>query len=409
MDLEKRLREFKQTADQAILREMDDTAELEERILGKARGGQKTAERKFGHRSLYKVGAAAVAAASLLLFSGPLFGPSNPAPGGHVTTGPGPVDPVPAVPPSLPAGTAPTPPAPGTSPGIGQPPGTDQLSGPSDEEIQNKVQEIKEALRIGLTQEEVKKRIQAPYNVVDDNGDLENGADEFWNISFFKQEGYVPEEPEYVVDETGLKARKVGLNLFIGWKEKKLYMYSIQYVQGEKNDIYFYMMRPNGTVGMEILNERPSPSVLDLGDSLKNAYFGFVETKKDGVLYGLKPADILKLYLHAEEEGDLLTQYAFYADGGDDSAKPSLEAFLEDVKNDPAGAENTQKRLADLRAHVIGFETKEQKPESPSGQKSKYLAEAIVYMQFSDGREALPFRLVKNQEGVWKVSWMPIQ
>jgi hypothetical protein len=134
-----------------------------------------------------------------------------------------------------------------------------------------------------------------------------------------------------------------------------------------------------------------------------------VETKKDGVLYGLKPADILKLYLHAEEEGDLLTQYAFYADGGDDSAKPSLEAFLEDVKNDPAGAENTQKRLADLRAHVIGFETKEQKPESPSGQKSKYLAEAIVYMQFSDGREALPFRLVKNQEGVWKVSWMPIQ
>ncbi|MEJ8544214.1 hypothetical protein [Brevibacillus borstelensis] len=402
MELEKRLREFKQTAEQTILRKIDDTSELEERILGEVRSSQKT-RRKFGERYLYTAGAAVLAA--ILLFAASSWQPAGLSPGGQATTAPEPVPAGPS-PSTLPPGTTQTP-GPEPSPGSGQP-GTQQQSGPSDEEIRQKVQEIKEALRIGLTQEEVRKRINSTHSVVDDNGDLESGADEFWNISFFKQDGYVPEEPEYVVDEQGLKARKVGLNLFIGWKEKKLYLYSIQYVQGEKNDIHFYMMRPNGTISSENISEKQAPSTFDLSHELKDTYFEFMETKKDEVLNGLGPVDILKLYFFAEGEGDLQMQYAFYTDHEED-AKPSLEQLLEDVKNDPVGADNMQKRLADLKAHVTGFETKEQRPESPPGQKPVYLAEAIVYMQFSDGREAQPFRLVKNQRGIWKVSWMPIQ
>ncbi|USG65454.1 hypothetical protein NDK47_25670 [Brevibacillus ruminantium] len=413
MDIEKRLLGLKEAADQTILRELGETSALEERILNVARGGEETGPQRHRLRPLSLTGGA-ILVASLLIFAGVSMKQTDLTPGGpgpHGAVQPSPSDPAgPHLPPS--AVTAPeNQPAKGSDPSLNP----EELAR-RDKEIRKKVEEIKEALRIGLTQEEVLLRIPGEYEPIDDGGDLENGADEFWGRSFFKQPGYVPEVPGHVVDEEGLQSGKVGVNLFLAWKEKKLYLYSIQYVQGPGNDVYFYWMRPNGTTGLETkLNERPAPSVFDLNDELKKIYFEYYEKKDDTLLKDLEPVDILKLYIFAEEEGDLHTQYALYID---DEAyeKPSLEQFLDDVINDPVGAENTQKWVADLKRNVKGFEVRLQSPQPPvipegekRSMKMMQSKEALVMMEFADGREPLAFRMLKNQQGIWKVSWMPIQ
>jgi hypothetical protein len=193
-----------------------------------------------------------------------------------------------------------------------------------------------------------------------------------------------------------LRGRKTGANLFIGWKEKKLYYYSITYVQGEKNDIVFFLMRSNGTVSQETLGVQPPPSVFNLSPELEDLYFAYTKEKKDELLKGLTPIDIVKLYVHAKEEGDLHTQYALYIQD-ETYEKPTLEQFLEDVKKDPAGAERSYKQIAELKEQANGFEVIMQDERR-----------AIVYIKCKDHREPLGFRVRKDKNGVWKVSWLPI-
>lgn len=283
-----------------------------------------------------------------------------------------------------------------------------------DVNIRQKVDEIKAALRIGLTQAEVLGRIPGVYSVVDDGGDLENGADEHWSISFFRQPDYVPEVPGHVIDEEGLESGRVGANLFISWKEKKLYLYSITYVQGPDNEIHFYWMRPNGTVGLERLNEKAPPTVFDLGEKEMDLYFLFMETNQEEILRGVEPADILKLYLFAMDEGHLRTQYAFYAEEPE-LEKPSLEQFLADVRKDAAGAEKVRQWLNDLKANASGFELRMIDRNLPAGSGSGttpidqgQAEEALVLVKFTDHREPFPFHFRKNQQGIWKVRWMPL-
>jgi hypothetical protein len=352
MDLEQILREFKETADRTFLRPLDDTADLENRI----RAGIHKRSRRNVIRTITVASLAAAALMFVIVLPQPNSGGQN-----HITTAPA------------------------------------HDATPDDAAILQKVEEIKESLRIGLTQDEVLKRINGSPTIVDDNGDLESGADEFWNYSFFRQEGYAPKEPLYVVDEEGLRGRKTGANLFIGWKEKKLYFYSITYVQGEKNDIVFFLMRSNGTVSEETLGVQQAPSVFDLSPELKDLYFAYMKEKKDELLKGLTPIDIFKLYVHAEEEGDLHTQYALYIQD-EEYEKPTLEQFLEDVKKDPAGAERSYKQIAELKEQANGFEVMMQDEKR-----------AIVYVKFKDHREPLGFRVRKDKNNIWKVSWLPIQ
>ncbi|SCW52459.1 hypothetical protein SAMN04487970_101299 [Paenibacillus tianmuensis] len=117
----------------------------------------------------------------------------------------------------------------------------------SDEKISKQVNYMKSNLKLGMTQEEVRSLLGDKFIDVEDNGDLENGGDSFWLYSFFKQDDYKSPFPDYVVDKDGLKERKVGADLFIAWKNKKVHLYSISYVHGSDNQVHQYVIRPDGT------------------------------------------------------------------------------------------------------------------------------------------------------------------
>jgi hypothetical protein len=359
LDIEKMLAQFKETADKTILPQLNDTTALEKRI--RSRVG-KVRSRSAGKLVAAVSGLAAVI--SLFLLYQPSIQPDNQQSYTNARV--------------------------------------DQL--PSDQQIRETVASLKGKLKLGMTQVQVKEQIGSDYSVVDDNGDLENGADEYWSFSYFKKQGYVPKDPEYVVDQAGLRSRKVGVKLFLAWKEKRLYLYTISYVQGEQNDVIFYMMNPDGSDREENLTN-PSPEnelvrgsfTLTLPDRLIQRYDQFAAEKKDEWLEGLDPLDIFKMYFHAEQNKDYETQYALYFQDPETEI-PTLQQFLQDVKSNRTLADNERKFIEELKKYAKSYEIKNQNGN-----------EAVIWITFSNDRDPLGFRMKKNKQGIWKVSWMPIQ
>lgn len=382
MDIESKLREFKQTADETIVREINasSTRELESKIREKLGTSGK-------RRASWATGVAAAVMVLVCFLAWQQLPPKY----FFIHGG------TPAIPPAQPSANLN--PQANTGPEITP----SQEHSPSDEEIEEKVSLLKRQMKLGLTQEQVKKLVGSDYVVVDDNGDLEDGADEYWNYSFFKQPGYVPANPAYVVDQEGLRKRMVGANLFLAWKEKKLYLFTISYVNGDKDEVIFYINNPDGMIKQENMT-RPNPRdefekgpfTLALDEGLKQRYTLFAKEKKEDALEGLGPIDILKLYYHAKELNDYETVYAFYShDPGVEM--PSLQQFLEEVKKDSVRAKNSREFIKQLKEHAKTYEVIKKEEQ-----------EAIIWIRYDNRGKPSGLRLSKNQQGIWKVEWMPL-
>ncbi|UKS29682.1 copper amine oxidase N-terminal domain-containing protein [Paenibacillus sp. HWE-109] len=120
--------------------------------------------------------------------------------------------------------------------------------------IIEKINEIKEKLKLGLTKEKVKSLFREQLELADVNGDLENGSDSYWKYNFFKDPNYTGALPDHVPDEEGLKNKKIGANLFIGWKNNELYLYSISYFNPKANKVYMYLLNPDGSTSDSPIN-----------------------------------------------------------------------------------------------------------------------------------------------------------
>ncbi|EGL18288.1 stalk domain-containing protein [Paenibacillus sp. HGH0039] len=118
-----------------------------------------------------------------------------------------------------------------------------------DKQIAQKIAEIKEKLKPGLSREEVAARLQVKLENATDNGDVENGSDSFSKVDYFKEAGYERPEgtPDHVIDYEGLNNKKVGASLFIGWKNDKLHFYSISYVNPADKKVHLFVVGLDGT------------------------------------------------------------------------------------------------------------------------------------------------------------------
>ncbi|MCE0451217.1 MULTISPECIES: hypothetical protein [Brevibacillus] len=369
MNLDKLLAEFKETADRTLLRGMDDTTGLEERIRMNI---EKKGKKRF--RFIYPVSAALVAVALVIVLTPYLLQKES-------TT------------------STHTPKETSAEPGTHQKPDPKAHPASDDQVIMETVDEIIDVLRVGMTQEQMKEKISIPYKVVDDyGGSGDDGTEEYWGYSILAKEGYQRKDWTMIETEALLK-RDVGLEMLVGWKDKKLHWYSVSYVQGK--DVYFFKLNSNGTVQEEIVQdgaETPAPpSIFDLKTEEQDRYYNYMYEKKDELLRGLSPIDVWKLYVQAQQEGQLEMQYALHIED-DGFEKPTLEQYLEDMKKDPVGARNSWKQLKTMR-ELANDLTLEQTSDK----------EAVVWVTFKDNRDKVGYKMQKNKQGIWKLSWMARQ
>ncbi|MED1855384.1 hypothetical protein [Brevibacillus reuszeri] len=354
--LEKMLEEFKETANQTLLRDLHDTTKLEQQIRQKM-------NTSHNRKRPYLAYTVCAAVAIVMLFGGaaPFFKQNETVGGGHATT----------VPPAV---------------------------LPSDPLIMQKVQELKSLLHIDLSQEQVKEQLSTPDHVASENGGSgDDGADEYWEYSLLSKVGYVSSPKAMImIDEERLLNRDTAISVNIAWKDKKLHWYSLIYPQGK--EIYLYKMNSNGTVSeSRVLESQSPPSILDLTPEEEQLYFSYMDKKKDEILRDMTIEQILKMYIRAQQDGDLEMQYALHIQD-EEYEKPTLEQFLSDVKKDPIGAENTMRHVKMLREQADSMEY-----------QWTDKTEGIVWIKFKDDRKKLGYRMIHNKQRIWKVSWMPLQ
>lgn len=121
--------------------------------------------------------------------------------------------------------------------------------------VTEKTNELKAKLKLGLTKEEVQTLFPETFEIAQNN-DSEDGSDSYWIYEYFKVPGYdrqdyFSEDADHVIDYDALMNKQIGAYLYMEWKNNKLILYSIAYVNTRDNQVHLYIMRPDGTVSDE--------------------------------------------------------------------------------------------------------------------------------------------------------------
>jgi hypothetical protein len=140
----------------------------------------------------------------------------------------------------------------------------------------------------------------------------------------------------------------------------------------------------------------PAESFMNLTDNELNAYNSFKENYNDMALTGLSPLSIMKLYLHAEKIKDYGTQYELYT-SDENQVMWTKEEHLNIPDND---------RIKDFGI----FEKATRRTVTINE------GEAIVSWYsahdsgaYNEGPWQYGFRLTMDDNGIWRIGFMPMQ
>ncbi|MNC21550.1 hypothetical protein D3C75_695330 [compost metagenome] len=105
---------------------------------------------------------------------------------------------------------------------------------------------------MGLTKEEVQTLFTEKFEIAQ-NSDSEDGSDAYWKYEYFKVAGYdrqdyFPDHADHVIDYDALVNQQLGAYLYMEWKNNKLYLYSIAYVNPKDNQVHLYVMSHDGSI-----------------------------------------------------------------------------------------------------------------------------------------------------------------
>jgi hypothetical protein len=130
-----------------------------------------------------------------------------------------------------------------------------------------------------------------------------------------------------------------------------------------------------------------------LTEDLVEPYQDFAETKDEELLRYLSPIDIFFLYYHAYAIEDYETMYALYID--DEmylKPFPTVTSFLDAIETE------NQVQLQFIKDEIINNDNLKEVIDDES--------HAGVLISEEKG---LFFGISKNENGIWKVNWLPIQ
>jgi hypothetical protein len=156
---------------------------------------------------------------------------------------------------------------------------------------------------------------------------------------------------------------------------------------------HFDQSVPNNT---EVDKETIEEPILPLDDQLLEVYADFKDSHDQELLRNLEPYEVMKLYWYADTQEDYETEYEMYVQD-DKYFVPSKEEFMEGVQSHSASNKDKQEFTDEL--------------ESVNNMKQYYFDDTTAIVEFQGDLMEYPlsFRLLKNGDGIWTVSFMPIQ
>ncbi|MNR51151.1 hypothetical protein D3C85_1707820 [compost metagenome] len=64
----------------------------------------------------------------------------------------------------------------------------------------------------------------------------------------YDRQDYFPDHADHVIDNDALVNKQLGAYLYMEWKNNKLYLYSIAYVNPKDNQVHLYVMSHDGSI-----------------------------------------------------------------------------------------------------------------------------------------------------------------
>ena len=152
-----------------------------------------------------------------------------------------------------------------------------------------------------------------------------------------------------------------------------------------------------GNVKTENPINTQSSVILPLSAEEFKIYQNYSKSKDDQVIKDLSPVDVCKLYFYSLEQGDMGTQYALYIKE-EKYMEGSYEQFVIYARSDMSNFENTKKLLKRIKEDTKLIKERDRRDN-----------ESFVEIVSKSGKESMIFRLIKNNQGIWKVVWLPLQ
>lgn len=251
--------------------------------------------------------------------------------------------------------------------------------------ISTKIVEIERKMEYGITQEEAVERFGPGYIEKKASGE---GITSVWNYSYFATYDYI--ERNIIPNVKDLELGKVGVVLNIGWspqgKATSLTMY-----YGRKGIAFVKMVDKDGISEKELTTGGDSYDDLELNDKEREAYESFKQDYDPEVLKLMDPISIAKMYIQASIERDWETEYELYTKR-EDRVRWSKQEHKEIVEAEKTSPEKVKEAFSGLGAGTFN-------------QTSNFEG----YISFVNKNGEQGFQMVKDENGVWKVSFMPIQ
>ncbi|RLQ96227.1 hypothetical protein [Falsibacillus albus] len=134
-------------------------------------------------------------------------------------------------------------------------------------------------------------------------------------------------------------------------------------------------------------------SDLNMNSELKKTYMDFSASKKESLLNGLPAIDIFKLFIEAGRLNDYPIQYALLNHDSNEKLPFKTEKEYIEFRKTQDGSK--------LNA-LYG-------PIQQGHHQIKLINERRAIIYISEGNEQKAISLIKNNEGIWKISWESIK
>ncbi|KGR78057.1 hypothetical protein CD29_12960 [Ureibacillus manganicus DSM 26584] len=134
-------------------------------------------------------------------------------------------------------------------------------------------------------------------------------------------------------------------------------------------------------------NPESESTIFDLRSEEAKAYYEFQQDLNTDHLYGLSPINIARLYIFAGYEKKYDVQYALYTD---------REEYIMWSKEEHIEIPESERGSFELYRNI---------EEGTFIETSDHTG----YIKFFIEGELMGFQMIKNEDGIWQVSFMPLQ
>lgn len=262
-----------------------------------------------------------------------------------------------------------------------------------DQLVKEKVDFLMKSFKTGMTEEAATELFGSNYKVVTEL-ESEDGSEKLWEYHYFEKPGTVRSvEYDSMLDLPNLMKQNIGIIFTISWTdEEKALKADIFYTQNGKfltkgflaDGTFYQREQKTGEIAYNV-------SKFELTEEENAAYRIFKINHDSKALKNLSPLSIAKLYVQSDLDNDPETQYAFYTTRTD-YIRWTKEEHLLFAKKDNTSKDVILESLGGIQNGTF------HKTSDFEG-----------YISFENKHGSQGFQMLMDPDGIWKVSFMPIQ